>query len=287
MSENQSIQKFVKSINEIYSIPSVALKVIQQISDPEVKIKDLSDLIKTDMALTANILKVVNSGYFNFHDEIVTIKKAIVLLGLKLTKEITISFAVKSLMKGMTEISKIDYKTIWMHSAYCAVFAKKLGDYFNLDGDSLYISGLLHDLGILVEILYDSEKMNQIMTEVNESKAPFYIKEKEYWDINHSQVGELLLETWNIAPAIRIPVRYHHNIDNIPAKYKSEENKIKMVYFANVLAHLYLDNSVFYRDLITEESLDKIGIGDEAFWDIYDQFCDDIKAEEELISLLI
>ncbi|MCK5075842.1 MAG: HDOD domain-containing protein, partial [Calditrichia bacterium] len=94
MVESNSIQKFIKSINEIYSIPSVALKVIQQITDPEVRISDLSKLIQVDQVLTSNILKVVNSGYFNFQDEIVTIKKVIVLMGLKLTKEVTISFAV-------------------------------------------------------------------------------------------------------------------------------------------------------------------------------------------------
>ena len=287
MVESNSIQKFIKSINEIYSIPSVALKVIQQITDPEVRISDLSKLIQVDQALTSNILKVVNSGYFNFQDEIVTIKKVIVLMGLKLTKEVTISFAVKSLMKGMTEISKIDYKNIWKHSAYCGVFAKKMGDYFGMDGDSLYISGLLHDLGLIIEILYDSEMVNKIFDEAVETKTPYYIVEKKFWEIEHCSICNDLLKTWNISLIIRIPVKYHHNIDNISPEDKNEEQKINIIYFANIIAHLYTDNSVFYRELIMEDKLEKLGIEEEKFWDIFDQFCDEIKAEEEYISLLL
>jgi len=287
MVDDHSIHKFIKSINEIYSIPSVALKVVQQISDPEVRISDLSRVIQVDQALTANILKVVNSGYFNFQDEIVTIKKAIVLMGLKLTKEITISFAVKSLMKGMTEISNVDYKTIWMHSAYSAFFAKKLGDFFSQDGDTLYISGLLHDLGLIVEILYDPEMVNQIFEEVNSSRQPFYIVEKKYWKNDHALVGDELLKTWNISPVIRIPLKYHHQLENISPDDKNELEKIRIIHFANIIAHIYENNSEFYRGLITEDKLENLGIDEEKFWDMYDQFCDELKAEAEYISLLL
>lgn len=82
--------KFVASaiadLGEIATLPEVTVKIIQVVENPKSTARDLHEVIKNDPALSARLLKVVNSAFYGLPGQIASVDRAIVLLGLSAVK---------------------------------------------------------------------------------------------------------------------------------------------------------------------------------------------------------
>ncbi|GAB4171472.1 MAG: HDOD domain-containing protein [Calditrichia bacterium] len=281
------LKNYINELEHIPTISNIALKVLQLLSNPEVNINEVTHIVEQDQALTGNILKVANSGYFEFMDEIKTIKKAIVLIGFKLTKEITSAFAVKSLFESLKESEKIDYMEIWKHALYSALFAQKLAPHFNIDPDEIYISALLHDIGIVVQLNYAPERFSSyLINQKNEPTSYYMIEKEQNSELTHDEIGFMLLQKWNLPSAIAIPVRWHHRLNQLPKELVNYQNPITCITLGNYFAHTYCNDihntSILLEDgygyFIPEEMKPNIE-------DLFHQLKEEIEKEEEFLNL--
>src|SRR5262245_339776 len=99
---NPIVDSAISKIGEIATLPEVTVKIIRIVEDPKTTARDLHDVIKHDPALSAKILKVVNSAFYGLPGQIASVDRAIVLLGLSAIKNISIAMSMARMFRAGT-----------------------------------------------------------------------------------------------------------------------------------------------------------------------------------------
>lgn len=203
--ENKSIKNILDKKDNIPSMPLVLSQSLNLIDDPNSNIKQIAALISKDIALSAQVLKLVNSAYYGFPSQITTIEKAMALLGFNTIKNLILSVSVKSMM--MTNSGK----ALWEHSIRCAVacqmLSKSLG---GIDPDEAYIIGLLHDVGKSVMETVNKDAIKEINRLIGLG-ADSLQAEQMFFGFTHTDVGKEVVTQWKLPLVVGSAVRYHHN----------------------------------------------------------------------------
>lgn len=99
------------------------IQLLKAIADPNVRLEDLSWIIESDVALSYEILKLVNSAFFSRGKKISSIRQAIVILGINEIRKWSILFSLRSLDESANdEIIKITM----IRSRFLEFFSKKI-----------------------------------------------------------------------------------------------------------------------------------------------------------------
>jgi len=231
------VDKIVGRIQKLPTISTVAFEIIQMCSNPSTTVKQLKSVIATDQSLTAQILRIANSSYYNYPRTIHSIERAIIILGFRMVQDIAISIAVYSFYRGIRNTNGFDVKDLWRHVLSTALIAKMLGFEYDPELQSmLYVGGLLHDIGKLVENVALQEDFSFIFEKSRQEGVRLDVIEDRFFNFTHADIGGKLLNKWNLPPQIVDMVRYHHNPS--PENISGERiHYIRIVYLANLLAH--------------------------------------------------
>lgn len=134
---------------QLYSLPRVAMQVLQLTRNPDVDTRALKECIENDPAIASRILRVVNSSLFGLSREVSDLNQALALLGLKPLKLLVLGF---SLPSGL--FLDLESKTLlwyWKHTLTKAVAGRELSSLFwRIPGDEAFLAGLFQDLGVLL-----------------------------------------------------------------------------------------------------------------------------------------
>ena len=164
------LQKIIAKIDDLPTLPRTVLKITELVNNPKSSAKDLARIITDDQVLTARLLKLVNSSFYGFPQRISTVTNAIVLLGFDAIRSLLLTTSVFDLFAGRNKKSKQDQEKFWDHSLGCAVGAKVIGNYLRYDKiEELFVSGLLHDIGKIVEMLFLPDEFAQVVTAINQN----------------------------------------------------------------------------------------------------------------------
>ena len=126
------------------------MRAIDLINDPDASAAEIGDVISEDPALTARLLKIVNSAFYGFPSRIETVSRAITIVG---TLELLDLILAASVVKAFSGIPSelVDMDQFWEHSLYTGVTARVLaGRHRAPDTERYFVAGLLHDIGALV-----------------------------------------------------------------------------------------------------------------------------------------
>lgn len=232
-----SIQELIGCLDNLPTLPEIAMQVLKLSSDPNSNIEEFSALISRDSALAAKILRVANSSYYGFRNKISTLKTAIVMLGLEETVRLARAFTFLHSFPSARAGSLFDFNHFWLHNMTVAEIANGLAGHLKLPDPGLYgTGGLLHDMGVIVMASFFEDAFIEVINETMESdEKPLQIEERLF-GMNHTQVGEKLAQRWNLPPELVTSIRYHHNPEESP----EEMRMVAMVgYLANQLADYY------------------------------------------------
>ena len=134
---------------QLYSLPGVAMQVLQLTRNPQVDTRALKECIENDPAISSRILRVVNSSLFGLSREVSDLNQALALLGIKPLKLLVLGF---SLPSGL--FLDVEAKTLlwyWKHTLTKAVAGRELSHrLWRIPGDEAFLAGLFQDLGVLV-----------------------------------------------------------------------------------------------------------------------------------------
>ncbi|RMF62096.1 MAG: HDOD domain-containing protein [Calditrichaeota bacterium] len=243
----------VRQIDRLPSPNHVALEVMRLCSEPEITISRLVKLISTDQSLTAQILKIANSSYFNFPKRISTLERAVVVLGLNLIRDIAISLAFYSFYKGFRANKYVDFNYLWHHSVLSAVVASGLANKFDTENKhQYYTAGLLHDIGKLVEAEVIGKDFYFLMEKSQDENVPLYELEQKLLGFHHAEVGSTLLGRWNLPDYLVTMIKFHHT----PNAFIGEPEmikKIRFLYLSNVVTHFLQEEFTDYSELLEKE----------------------------------
>lgn len=216
LTKEQAVQSAIREISHIATLPEITLKIIELVESPTSTAQDLHKVIANDPALCSRILKVVNSAFYGLPGQIGSINRAIVLLGMNAVKNIAIAASLAKLFRGGSITPDFSARDLWTHSIATATACKMVADHLKIGlGDEAFLAGLIHDIGVIVEIQYDRHKLIETISRIkpNAEGVPtseMLVAETEIFGANHQDFGQGLCEKWKFPKSFAMVTGYHH-----------------------------------------------------------------------------
>jgi putative nucleotidyltransferase with HDIG domain len=230
---NRDLKRIIDRVEDLPTLPRTVLKITELVNDPKSSARDLARIITDDQVLAARLLKLVNSSFYGFPQRISTITGAIVLLGFDAIRNLLLTTSVFDLFSNREKLSKIRKEQFWDHSLGCAVGAKVLGNHLRHDKvEELFVSGLLHDIGKIVEMIFFPKEFSEITKLVTNENILMVLAEKRVLGYTHADVGKLLAEKWNLPPKLISVILHHHQ----PSEAGRFAQEAAIVHLADILS---------------------------------------------------
>ena len=205
------IDRVIARVEDLPTLPRTVLRITELVNDPKSSARDLARIITDDQVLAARLLKLVNSSFYGFPQRISTITGAIVLLGFDAIRNLLLTTSVFDLFSNRKKLSLIRQEQFWDHSLGCAVAAKVIGNHLRYDKvEELFVAGLLHDIGKIVEMIFLSQVFKEINQMVQHKNILMITAEEKILGYGHPEVGKLLAERWNLPPKLISVILHHH-----------------------------------------------------------------------------
>lgn len=206
-------------------MPTVVTKVMELTADPDYSTQELVNTINMDQAITAHVLRKVNSAFFGLRHKVASLDQAVPQLGAQNVAEIALDSAVSQYFKGN--------ESIWRHSMATALVAKELGHMARVsDMPALHTGALLHDVGKLIIAEFVRDIFEEIQHFVNVEGYTYTMAEKEALGIDHAELGGRIAKKWKLAPETVEVIALHHD----PAKARISTRHINIVCVASQIA---------------------------------------------------
>ncbi|NIQ03806.1 MAG: HDOD domain-containing protein [Nitrospinaceae bacterium] len=192
------------------SPPILYYQLREKVDDPSSSFQDLADIVSTDPALSARLLKIVNSAFYGFPEKVETLTHALNIVGTDQLTDLALAAIVTSKFEGIPR-DLINMETFWMHSIGCGIAARKISEYIGgLEPDKMYLAGMLHDIGSLILFKESSEDARKILQRCRDTGEHLFEVEKELLGFDHAEVGALLLTEWKLPQRLVEIVKNHH-----------------------------------------------------------------------------
>ena len=202
----------VAAISHIATLPEITLNIIELVENPRSTAQDLHKIISNDPALVARILKVVNSAFYGLPGQIGSINRAIVLLGLNAVKNIVIAASLAKLFRGGRISPNFAAKDLWTHSVAVGVMSRLLITRINNTlPDEAFLAGLIHDIGILVELQSNRDQLVEVVERAAAEQVRYIDLETTIIGADHQAFGAGLTSKWKFPRSFQYVTGYHHN----------------------------------------------------------------------------
>ncbi len=183
------------------TLPEVALRVREAAEDPNISIPAICKVIGNDAALTARIIKVVNSPLLRTNREINDLQMAVSRLGINYTCNLATGLAMEQMFQATTDVVDRKLREVWNKSAEIAGIAYVLcRHYTRLMPDQATLAGLVHQIGVLPILTYAEEHGALLADSISLNRVIEKI---------HPIIGEKILRTWDFPEHIAcVPAAY-------------------------------------------------------------------------------
>jgi putative nucleotidyltransferase with HDIG domain len=244
----------VNNVSSLPQFPENILLVQKLISDPKSDMASIARQISMDPALTADLLKIVNSAQYMLSKKVDSISEAVKMVGIRGIKNLLYSYGTQKVLGDETA----DKKRLWEHSYKTAFYAYNLIKNFKKDNnllDDVYVGGILHDMGKIIFSNVHPELLEKIRAFCNEKNLATSTFEDLAAGLNHAEIGALIAEKWNFPEGLVLAIRYHHDPLSAPEEYR---DLVNTVYLANMFCEYEAGNVTF--DQFESTVLDSYGI---------------------------
>ncbi len=197
------------AVGQLPAMPHAAGKVLRLVNEPDATAEGLRQIIETDPALTAAVLRLVNSALFGLPKAVSTVSHAVMLIGFIRLRALTLTTVMASMKGSIPEDVAPERDLIWDHSVSSGLAARALAERQGLAwSEEAFVAGLLHDCGALVMLANHPEAYRSLVEK--HGRLPLPAEEEEVFGFTHEQVGTLLLSEWNLAPQLIAVAGGHH-----------------------------------------------------------------------------
>ena len=217
---NPEVLEKVLNCQRLPSLPVVAMRVVELTQDQKISMRALADTIQNDQALTAKILKTVNSSLFGLRQKCSSINQAIIMLGLSAVKTLALGFSLVSAIKDSAK--DFDLNEHWRRSLFTAVAAKTIASKAGIGNqEEAFLGGLLQDVGVIVLLQTLGAEYVATIAAANGDHKLFSKLEIETYQIQHADVGAMLAQRWKLPDALVMPIKYHERPTAAPSEHSS------------------------------------------------------------------
>jgi HD-like signal output (HDOD) protein len=223
----------VQGAVQLSSPPLIYERLMEVIDHPRGGAADVAKVVLDDAALTARLLKIVNSAFFSFPRPVETVSQAVTVVGTSQIRDLALATSVVAMFEDVPE-DLIDMEGFWRHSLACGVGARILAG-LRSEGnvERFFVAGLLHDLGKLIIYQQCPNDARAVLERAKEGRSLVHLAERDILGFDHGQVGEALLGRWNMPPSLREALHYHHS----PRRASRYPVETAAVHMADIMAN--------------------------------------------------
>ncbi len=239
--DNTAINELVRRARSLYSLPAVAAEVLQLTSNPQVDTRALKECIEADPALTAKILRVVNSSLFGLSREVCDLNQALALLGTKPLKLLVLGFSLPDNL--FAEVAREQLDWYWSTTLTRAVAAREISEQlFGRPGDDAFLAGLFQDIGVLVLLGELKEPYAKFLSGVIEQHVDLQQLEVDSLGFDHLQLTAALLEHWKMPKVLVRAISEPRDMPLLANSSEPHAQLTQVVHLAELVAELVGQN---------------------------------------------
>lgn len=237
--QDHLVQKIQVFIDRMPSLSTTVSKVLEVCNSPRTSANDLNRVISLDPVLTGHVLKLINSAYYSLPNQISSLARAIIMLGLNTVKNLALSTAVVGALGKKSSFTTLPMDAFWAHSICVGVTAKAMAVARNvptIQREEYFVAGMLHDLGKIPLNTCFSENYGQALQLAALEQSSLLKTEQLLIGVDHGVAGRLIGDKWRLSTAIIEGLAYHHSPEQA-----SEEHRdlVATVALANLYANIY------------------------------------------------
>jgi two-component system, cell cycle response regulator len=231
---NSTLDKIL-NCQTLPSLPGVAMRVLELAQNRNVATAEIAATIQADAALTAKVLRTVNSSFYGLTTPCPSIKRATSLLGINSVKSIVLGFSLVDSTRRAGLDKSFDMLTYWRRSVYSAAAARSIAMSQRLyDPEEAFIGAMVQDIGVLAFAATLRGEYDAVLAQIPEGDHELHAGvEREKFSVDHTEVGALLAEKWRLPPQIIEGIRWHHAPERCTPTH---EALVKCVYAGKVAA---------------------------------------------------
>ncbi len=206
-----SVRSQLAVLDTIPCVPAILIPVLRHLSEAPAGLdfQRVIELVADDKALAAQTLRMANSPLFGQSGEVDSVRAAVMMLGLERMRSIATTCCVLRLVPS--QATCLDPRVFWEHALGCALVARKLARQIGYpDPEKAYLAGLLHDIGLMVNMLFFPDQFQQALEKATREKIALGALELKIFGFDHCGVGESLASRWLLGDDLREVIRCHH-----------------------------------------------------------------------------
>jgi putative nucleotidyltransferase with HDIG domain len=203
----------LQGIENLDPLPVTAQKLASRLSDDDVSIAEITDIVEYDQAIASNLLRIANSALYAGKMPVQDLRGAVARLGTKTLLSIILHDHLRRLSVDapLYDLSEND---LWAHGAASSLAVSELAiecpEVEIPSGAS--IAALVHDIGKLIIVRYMKADVHELLELSQKKKIPFVEAEREVLGTDHAEVGGAIASHWKFPEEITRTVERHHQV---------------------------------------------------------------------------
>lgn len=194
----------VEEVQNLFSLPDVALRLNEMVGAPETTNKQIVDVLQLDAGLAATVLRLANSAWYGLSSKVDTLSRAITLIGHGALRDLVLAAAFIKRFQGIPG-EFVNMKTFWDNSVACGVVARNLSRRCRLhESEQMFLAGLLHKIGRLVFFEARPNLYREVLSQAEDSsEAAIIASERNVFGFSYAELGGELLKSWRLPPILQ------------------------------------------------------------------------------------
>lgn len=240
LSKPRRIELILRQIETLPTLPAVATKLLSLTADDDSNAKEVTTLIQSDPSLTAKVLSLCKTADKGVRNDILTIDRAVVLLGFNAIRNTVLSVKVLEVFGGNIDgdldqpmaggrlahdaagssKTRLDRKGLWLHSLAVAIAAEQIAKAHrqaDLPPEEAFVCGLLHDIGKLALDHVLPRSYGRVVELADLHRSDIAEVERKIVGLDHHTAGKRLAEQWNLPLRLQDSIWLHGSpYDTLP-----------------------------------------------------------------------
>jgi putative nucleotidyltransferase with HDIG domain len=260
---NEALQKQVSRIKALPTPPKIFQRLLTEIDSDQSSFGSIAKIIGADAGLSSKILQLVNSAFFGLPTPVASLTQAIQLIGMDTIRSLVITSGIFRQHQVPT-VGRFTAAWHMDHGLAVGGLAMAVAKHLGLDQESMenaMLVGLLHDIGMFIEINFFEEEFRRAHAIGQERGIPLYEAEVEVFGTSHSEIGAYLLGLWGLPDPIVEAVSFHHNPGEVG---ESEPGILCALHIANNIRDAVDSDRSFmsWEDLFDVDYIRSMGLAD-------------------------
>ena len=202
MTKHYTPEELVEGFSQLHTLPEVYLRIKAIADDPKSQANDLVRELSMDPALTARVLRVVNSPLYGMNGKVETLLSAVSVLGTRAIHDLVLATSVTGMLVRRT-VGELDLRDHWRLSLTIGLLARAIAQSLRLlDKDRMFVEGLLSRMGEVVIHERIGAVARVVYRHAQTKGLPLHHSQRNFLGCHYGEVGAALLRRWRLPEQI-------------------------------------------------------------------------------------